>query len=137
MTGIHRRQFSTLALSLFAPSRKTVASPALNLVLRQSATTRKIPAVAAIVATPDRVLWSGAFGTRDTASGIDIKADSIFSIASMTKAITTTAALQLVERGLITLDEPVSKHLPQFEKPDLLTGFDAAGKPILRPCTKP
>jgi CubicO group peptidase (beta-lactamase class C family) len=55
----------------------------------------------------------------------------------MTKAITTTGALQLVERGLLSLDEPVSKHLPQFENLDVLTGFDAAGKPVLRPCRKP
>src|SRR5581483_9522915 len=136
MPVIHRRQFSTLALSLLAPARKTLAAPTLNDALRASATTRKIPAVSAMVATPDRVVWSGAFGTRDSASGIPVKPDSIFSIASMTKAITTTAALQLVERGMLSLHEPVSKHLPQFENPDLLTGFDAAGKPVLRPCAK-
>jgi methyl acetate hydrolase len=55
----------------------------------------------------------------------------------MTKAITTTAALQLVERRVIAFDEPVSKHLPQFKNPDLLTGFDGAGKPLLRPCARP
>ena len=137
MATIDRRKFSALGLTLFAPARKTLASPALGPVLQQSATTRKIPAVAAMVATPDRVVWSGASGTRDSASGIPVRPASIFSIASMTKAITTTAALQLVERRLIALDEPVSKHLPQFENPDLLTGFDAAGKPALRPCNKP
>ena len=137
MPTIHRRKFGSLALSLFAPAGKALSQAALNDSLRNSATARKIPAVAAMLATPDRVVWSGAFGTRDSASGIPVKPDSIFSIASMTKAITTTAALQLVERGLLNLDEPVSKHLPQFEKPDLLTGFDAAGKPVLRPCTKP
>jgi methyl acetate hydrolase len=137
MAKVHRRQFSALALSIFTPARKILAAPALNDALRAGATTRKIPAVAAMIATPDRVVWSGAFGARDQESGVPVKPDSIFSIASMTKAITTTAALQLVERGLIRLDEPVSKHLPQFENPDLLTGFDAAGKPLLRPCTKP
>lgn len=137
MTAIDRRQFSALGLSLFAPARKTHASPALDPVLRQSATSRKIPAVAAMVATPDRVVWSGASGTRDSKSGVPVSPASIFSIASMTKAITTTAALQLVDRRLLALDEPVSKHLPQFENPDLLTGFDAAGKPALRPCNKP
>ena len=51
----------------------------------------------------------------------------------MTKAITTTAALQLVEQGKVTLDEPVSKHLPELGKLEVLEGFDSAGKPILRP----
>ena len=78
------------------------------------------------------VLYSGAFGTRDS-SGVPVTADSIFSIASMTKAVTTVAALQLVEQGKVKLDEPVSRHLPQFEKLDVLDGFDANGKPKLRP----
>lgn len=51
----------------------------------------------------------------------------------MTKAITTTAALQLVEQGKITLDEPVSKHLPELAKLNVLEGFDNSGKPILHP----
>ena len=100
-------------------------------------TRRKIPAVVAMVATPDKITYSGAFGKRDSASGIGVKPDSIFFIASMTKAITTTAALQLVERGKLTLDEPVSKHLPELAKLDVLQGFDKSGKPILRPASKP
>jgi hypothetical protein len=59
------------------------------------------------------ILYSGAFGTRDS-SGVPVAADSIFAIASMTKAITTVAALQLVEQGKVKLDEPVSQHLPQL-----------------------
>ncbi len=90
-----------------------------------------------MVASPDKVTYSGAFGKRDSASGIDVKLDSIFLIASMTKAITTTAALQLVERGKVALDEPVSKHLPELGKLDVLGGFDASGKPILRAASKP
>jgi CubicO group peptidase (beta-lactamase class C family) len=86
MLTIHRRKFGTLALSLLA---KASSWTALNDSLRKSASTRKIPAVAAMVAGPDRIFWSGAFGTRDSASGIAVKPDSIFAIASMTKAITT------------------------------------------------
>ncbi len=55
----------------------------------------------------------------------------------MTKAITTTAAMQLVEQGKITLDEPVSKYLPQLAKLDVLEGFDGNGKPMLRPAKTP
>src|SRR4029077_3124990 len=45
--------------------------------------------------------------------------------------------MQLVERGRLKLDEPVAKHLPELGKLDVIQGFDAAAKPILRPAAKP
>lgn len=105
-------------------------------VLRNGRASRGIPAVTAIVATPDKILYTGAFGKRDGTSGPDVSPNSIFRIASMTKAITTTAAMQLVEQGKVTLDEPVSKYLPALGTLQVLDGFDRAGKPILRPQKK-
>jgi methyl acetate hydrolase len=64
-----------------------------------------------------------------------VQVDSIFQIMSMTKAVTTVAALQLVEQRKVDLDEPVARHLPQFEKVQVLEGFDSNGKPSLRPAT--
>jgi len=90
-----------------------------------------------MVATADKTIYAGAFGKRDSASGVDVKTDSIFLIASMTKAITTVAAMQLIERGSLRLDEPVGKHLPELAKLDVLEGFDDSGKPLLRPASKP
>src|SRR5262249_354491 len=79
------------------------------------------------------LLYAGAFGTRDS-SGAPVTIDSIFAIASMTKAITSVAALQLVDQGKVKLNEPVSAHLPQLRKLEVLEGFDEeTGKPILRP----
>jgi methyl acetate hydrolase len=137
MISISRREFGSIALMLAAQSKRLFAATGLDETLRSSMTQRKIPVVVAMVATPDKITYTGAFGKRDSASGIDVKPDSIFFIASMTKAITSTAAMQLVERGKIKLHEPVSKYLPELGKLDVLTGFDAAGKPILRPATKP
>jgi CubicO group peptidase (beta-lactamase class C family) len=54
---------------------------------------------------------------------------AIFAIASMTKAITTTAAMQLVERGSLQLDEPVHTHLPELRGLPVLEDFDDAGNP--------
>jgi methyl acetate hydrolase len=139
MTSMTRRQFSASALALAAPSRKLWAAPAnidparLDDVLRSSLQKRGIPTATAIVANADRVTYSGVFGKRDSVSSVNAAIDSIFRIASMTKAITTTAALQLVEQGKVTLDEPVSKHLPELAKLDVLEGFNASGKPILLP----
>ena len=137
MVAINRRQFGSLALLLATPARRLLAAAGIDQTLRDSMTRRKIPAVVAMVATTDKITYTGAFGKRDSHSGIDVKPDSIFAIASMTKAITTAAAMQLVEQGKIGLHEPVSKYLPELGKLDVLTGFDPAGKPILRPATKP
>ncbi len=88
-----------------------------------------------MAASEHKTLYAGAFGRRDS-SAVPVQADSIFQIASMTKAVTTVAALQLVEQGKVGLDEPVAKRLPQFEKIQVLDGFDANGKAILRPAAK-
>lgn len=124
----------TQAQGLFGASG---ASTAIDTTLREGIERRRIPCVAAMVASQDRILYSGAFGKRDSASGVDVQPDSIFQIASMTKAITSVAAMQLVERGKLKLDEPVARHLPELGKLDVIQGFDAAGKPVLRPATKP
>jgi CubicO group peptidase (beta-lactamase class C family) len=96
----------------------------------------KIPAAVAMVATADRITYSGAFGKRDSAAAGLLPVDAIFAIASMTKAVTSAAAMQLVERGKLSLDEPAAKHLPELGKLEVLQGYDAAGKPILKPATR-
>jgi len=135
MPHITRRQFGTLAAVLSTPHGhlRSATSQAARIddALRSGAAQRKIPAVVGMAAGERNILYSGAFGTRD-ASGPPVAPDSIFAIASMTKPITTVAALQLVEQGKLKLDEPVSKHLPQFDKVEVLDGFDADGKPRLR-----
>ena len=130
-----RRQFNASVLAAAAP--RLFGATSIDDTLRQGIASRKIPCVAAMVASADKIIYSGGFGKRDSASGIGVTPESIFAIASMTKAITTTAAMQLVEKGKVTLDGPVSKHLPELAKLDVLEGFDAAGKPILRPARKP
>lgn len=98
---------------------------------------RGIPAAVGMAASAGKTLYAGAFGKRD-AEGTPVKLDSIFAIASMTKAVTTVAALQLVEQGKVKLDEPVSKFLPQLEKLPVLEKFDgASGKPVLTPSKTP
>jgi CubicO group peptidase (beta-lactamase class C family) len=137
MISISRRQLSVSTLALAAPVRKLWAAANLDDVLRSSLQKRGILTAAAIVGNANHVTYSGSFGKRDSASSVNVENDSIFRIASMTKAITTTAALQLVEQGKATLDEPVSKHLPELAKLDVLEGFDSSGKPILRPAKTP
>ena len=140
-----RREFTLGALALGGTAATWGASAgasnasagAIDQVLSRGIARRKIPAVTAMVASRDRILYAGAFGKRDFTSGPDVTIDSIFAIASMTKAITSTAALQLVEQGKMTLEEPVSRHLPELAGAQVLEGFDAAGKPKLRPVRTP
>ena len=60
-------------------------------------------------------------------------ADTVFWIASMTKAITSAAAMQLVEQGKLALDAPIAEVLPELAAPQVLEGFDAAGEPQAAP----
>ena len=137
MPNINRREFSQLALALGASARSFGGGVSIDDTLRSGIERRKIPAVTAVAATDGKITYQGAFGTRDSASGVKVAPDSIFAIASMTKAITSVAAMQLVEQGKLKLDEPVSKHAPEFAKVQVLDGYDATGKPVLRPARTP
>ena len=106
-------------------------------VLRQKCETGEIPGVVAIAATGSEVIYQGAFGKRDLSRDDAMTADSVFWIASMTKAITAAAGMQLVEQGKLALDEPIGKVLPDLAAPQVLQGFDASGAPKLRPASKP
>jgi len=91
-----------------------------------------------MAATADKITYTGAFGTRDSKSGVAVTPESIFMIASMTKPVTSVAAMQLVEQGKLKLDEPASTYIPALGSLQVLHGFDpASGKPILKPATKP
>jgi methyl acetate hydrolase len=110
-------------------------------LLRRKTEAGEIPGVVAIAATGTEVIYQGAFGKRDlgreaakdNAKDNAMTADSVFWIASMTKAITAAGAMQLVEQGRLSLDQPIGKLLPDLASPSVLDGFDANGDPILRP----
>jgi len=106
-------------------------------VLRQKCDANEIPGVVAIAATGNEVIYQGAFGKRDLSKDDAMTTDSVFWIASMTKAITASAGMQLVEQGKLSLDEPIGKVLPDLASPQVLEGFDANGEPKLRPAKKP
>jgi CubicO group peptidase (beta-lactamase class C family) len=106
-------------------------------LLRQKCDAREIPGVVAMAATGSETIYQGAFGKRDLTRDDAMTADSVFWIASMTKAITTAAGMQLVEQGKLKLDEPIGKLLPDLASPQVLEGFDAGGNPKTRPAKSP
>src|SRR5439155_22986398 len=102
MLDTTRREFAGLALALGVRIDRS-GSAKIDETLRAGIARRKIPAAGGMVASESETLYEGAFGTRDS-SGAPVRIDSIFGIASMTKAITTVAALQLVERGTLQVE---------------------------------
>ena len=106
-------------------------------VLRQKSDAREIPGVVAVAATSNEVTYQGAFGKRDLSKDDAMTIDSVFWIASMTKAITAAGAMQLVEQGKLSLEAPIGKVLPDLAAPQVLEGFDAKGEPKLRPAKNP
>jgi methyl acetate hydrolase len=106
-------------------------------LLRQKCDAKEIPGVVAMAATASETIYQGAFGKRDLTKDDAMTADSVFWIASMTKAVTTAAGMQLVEQGKLSLDEPIGKLLPDLASPQVLEGFDASGNPKLRAAKNP
>ena len=106
-------------------------------ILRQKTDAKEIPGVVAIAANSKETIYQGAFGKRDLSKDDAMTLDSVFWIASMTKAITTAGAMQLVEQGKLSLEAPISKLLPDLASPQVLEGFDAKGEPKLRPAKNP
>jgi methyl acetate hydrolase len=120
-----------------APLNQSADVKEIDEELRARIRAREIPGVVAMAANEKSVIYEGAFGFRDMATGSHMSADTIFRIASMVKLLTSVAALQLVERGKLKLDEPAGNIDPALASIQVLTGFDAKGIPQLRPAQKP
>ena len=98
---------------------------------------KTMPGIVAMAATDQGVLYEGAFGRRELGKDAAMSLDTVVWIASMTKAITATGAMQLVERGKLALDSPASQVAPGLAKAQVLEGFDDAGRPRLRAPRRP
>ena len=85
---------------------------------------RVLPGVVAVAGDRDGTLYEGAFGRLSLDGDTPVQPDTIMQLASMTKAITSVAALQLMERGGLELQQPVGEILPSFDELPVLEGFD-------------
>ncbi len=106
-------------------------------LLRSAVAAGDVPGVVAVAADAKGPIYEGAAGRRDISAADPMTPDSVFWIASMTKAITSVAAMQLVEAGKLALDTPIADMLPELASRQVLEGFDAAGQPRLRPPKRP
>jgi CubicO group peptidase (beta-lactamase class C family) len=85
----------------------------------------QIPGAVALVVRNGKVVYEKAFGISDPKINRAYKIDDIFRIASMSKAITSTAAMILYEQGKFNLDDPISKWIPAFKNMTILSSYNA------------
>ena len=111
----------------------TARNAAIDRILARAAEAGDVPGVVAMATDRHGPIYEGAFGQRVLGEPAAMGLDSVAWIASMTKAITGAAAMQLVEKGKLDLDAPASGVVSELNDAQVLEGFDAAGQPKLRP----
>ncbi len=150
--------FSLLLVALFAQTPSLRKSPPLTPASPQSVgisperlarieamcqdmiATETVPGIVVLVARKGKIVHHQAYGMADAPSKRAMKQDDIFRIASQSKAITSTAVMMLWEEGHFQLDDPISKYIPAFKNPRVLTAFryqdtTAATEPAAREIT--
>jgi methyl acetate hydrolase len=106
-------------------------------VLHAAADRGDVPGVVAVAGSDQGQFYEGAFGKRDWSKPDAMTPDTVFWVASMTKAIVSAAAMQMVEQDKVGLDEDLSGLLPGLAQPQVLEGWDDNGEPKLRPARNP
>ena len=101
-------------------------------VLNNAVAAGAAPGIIALAADVDGEIYQGAFGQRGPTDTSPMTSDTVFRIASMTKAITAAAVMKLVEEGHIDLEQPMREIAPEIGEALVLTGFDADGRPETR-----
>jgi serine beta-lactamase-like protein LACTB len=74
------------------------------------------PGLSAAVVSGDVVVWAQGFGLADLEQNAPVRPESVFRIASISKPIAATALMQLVERGLVSLEDPIQRYVPSFPR---------------------
>ncbi|MFJ7043060.1 serine hydrolase [Streptomyces sp. JV178] len=87
----------------------------------------RLPGYLLSVARHGRVAHLTTYGRRDVDAGLPVETDTLWRVYSMTKPVTSVAALILVEEGLLSLTDPVSRHLPEFAEPRVYESGEGAG----------
>lgn len=99
----------------------------INQVIEKSIQNSEIPGAVVLVAKHGKIAFYKNYGYANIASQKSMELNSIFRIASMTKAITTVGVMILYERGYFLLNDPISKFIPEFKKPSILAEVDSVG----------
>ena len=124
-----------LAVHCVSPEREVASIPAfiperlerIDAAIQKSIEAGEIPGAVALLALNGEVVYHQAFGLADMERKTPMDRETIFRIASMSKAITSVGVMILYERGHFLLSDPVSDYLPEFRSPSLLVKTDGEG----------
>ena len=114
----------------------TITGTRIDQVLHDAVESGVVPNVVAMAADRHGPIYEGAAGPRVAGGSDTVTPDTTFRIASMTKMVATTAALQLVEEGKLDLNDPVEKYRPEFANLQVLEGFDGDTPRLRAPKSK-
>jgi len=106
-------------------------------LLRGAVSRNDVPGVVAAATTARETIYENGFGERVAGGGVAMTPDTVCWIASMTKAVTATAAMQLVEQDKLALDAAAAEVVPYLGEVQVLEGFGRSGQPKLRPPKRP
>jgi CubicO group peptidase (beta-lactamase class C family) len=95
-------------------------------VISRSIERQEFAGAIGFIARNGKIVYNKAFGYADAGTKTPLRTDHIFRIASQTKAVTSVAVMMLFEEGKLLLDDPLSKYIPAFAKPNVLDSFNAA-----------
>lgn len=126
LLGVHASVFSqtiTAAGNQPIPGINKERVSKINSMLDEAISKEQVPGLVAMIVKDGKVIYHEAKGFADVESNQPMEKNSIFRIASQTKAITSTAIMILWEEGKFKLDDPISKYIPEFKNPQVLNTF--------------
>lgn len=103
-------------------------SEALNGYVREG----KLPGGVALVARKGKVAYVEAFGQRDREAGAPMREDSVFRIASQSKALVSVGVMMLQEEGRLLINDPVGRHLPEFRETTVAVPKQGGGYEVVK-----
>jgi CubicO group peptidase (beta-lactamase class C family) len=131
----------TMGMDVAAPAGAGVSEERLERIdaaIDQAIKEGEIPGAVALVARHGKIIYHRAFGSSDVAAKEAMRTDSIFRIASMTKAVTSVAAMVLYEQGKFRLTDPLGDYLPEFANMQVISKMASDGSIAeTEPATKP
>src|SRR3954466_995480 len=104
-------------------------------VLQKEIDADRMPGAVVMIARRGQLIYSEAIGFQDKVAGKPLAKDAIFRIYSMTKPLTSVAAMMLVEEGRLQLPDPLAKYIPEFAKMEVL-GIDKDGMKVREPAKR-
>jgi CubicO group peptidase (beta-lactamase class C family) len=122
----------SLAMTTVSSLQAANLKKSADTILQTAVSSGKIPGVTAAATTASESFYQGAFGLRAQGLPTAMDLDTVMWIASMTKPLVGTAAMQLVEQGKLHLDEPAARVVPDIDHIQVIESWGADGQPILR-----